>query len=70
MNKLVIYGRLTKDLDLRYGNNGKYPYLFNSIAVDRYDRKEKKKISDFFNIIVGGKNAENMAKYSKKEREF
>ena len=43
-----------------------YAYLFNSIAVERYDNKKNKKETDFFNIVIGGKNAENIATYSKK----
>ena len=66
MNKTTLYGRLVKDPDLKYAPITGYAYLFNSIAVERYDKKEKKKVTDFFNIIIGGKNAENLATYSKK----
>lgn len=66
MNEVKMYGRLTRDLDLRYAPNSGYAYLFNSIAVDRYDKKSKEVVTDFFNIVVGGKKAETLATYSKK----
>lgn len=66
MNKVILYGRTTKELDLRYAPQSGYAYLFNSIAVERYNKKENKKETDFFNILIGGKNAENIATYSKK----
>lgn len=66
MNKVILYGRTTKELDLRYAPQSGYAYLFNSIAVERYNKKENKKETDFFYILIGGKNAENIATYSKK----
>jgi single-strand DNA-binding protein len=66
MNKVILYGRTTRELDLKYAPESGYAYLFNSIAVERYDGKNKKKVTDFFNIVISGKNAENIATYSKK----
>lgn len=66
MNKVVLYGRTTKEFDLKYAPQSGYAYLFNSIAVERYDKSKGKKETDFFNILIGGKNAENISTYSKK----
>ena len=62
MNSVVLIGRLTKDVDLRYSNNQTAVGRF-SLAVDRHD---KDKNCDFINCIVFGKSAENLEKYVKK----
>ena len=62
MNSVVLIGRLTKDVDLRYSNNQTAVGRFTS-AVDRHD---KDKNCDFINCIVFGKSAENLEKYVKK----
>ena len=62
MNSVVLIGRLTKDVDLRYSNNQTAVGRF-SLAVDRHD---KDKNCDFINCIAFGKSAENLEKYVKK----
>ena len=62
MNSVVLIGRLTKDVDLRYSNNNTAVGRF-SLAVDRHD---KDKNCDFINCIAFGKSAENLEKYVKK----
>lgn len=62
MNSVVLIGRLTKDVDLRYSNNQTAVGRF-TLAVDRHD---KDKNCDFINCIVFGKSAENLEKYVKK----
>ncbi len=60
MNKCVLIGRLTKDLDLRYTQSGTAVAQF-TLAVDRQFSKEKE--TDFIPCIVWGKTAENCANY-------
>ena len=62
MNSVVLIGRLTKDVGLRYSNNQTAVGRF-TLAVDRHD---KDKNCDFINCIVFGKSAENLEKYVKK----
>jgi len=65
MNKSILIGRLTKDVDLRFTASGKAVATF-SLAVNRPFSKEKE--ADFFNIVVWGKSAENCANYLTKGR--
>lgn len=69
MNVTVLIGRLTKEVTLRYvPSTGKAVANF-SIAVDRpYTSKTGEKLTDFFNIVVWGKQAENCANYLAKGR--
>ena len=62
MNIVVLVGRLTKDVDLRYTNNQTAVGRF-TLAVDRHD---KDKNCDFINCIAFGKSAELLDKYVKK----
>ena len=64
MNIAILIGRLTKDPDLRYiPQSGKAVASF-SLAVDRpYTGRDGQKQTDFFNIVVWGKQAENAANY-------
>jgi single-strand DNA-binding protein len=61
MNKIILTGNLTRDLEMRQTNNGKAVANF-SIAVSRPFSDE----TDFFNVTVWGNQAENCAKYLKK----
>lgn len=65
MNIVQITGRLTKDPELRYSNNGT-AFTTVNIAVDDYDFKAKEKIAYFFPVVIWGKAAENLAKYQSK----
>lgn len=58
MNKIQLIGRLTKDLELRYTNSG-VAVANGTIAVSR----RKKDETDFINILVWDKIAENTTKY-------
>ncbi|MEA3423939.1 MAG: single-stranded DNA-binding protein [Bacillota bacterium] len=66
MNSVFLIGRLTKDPELRFvAGSGKAVANF-SLAVNREFSKEKK--TDFFRIVVWGKQAESVANYLKKGR--
>lgn len=69
MNVAMLIGRLTRDPELRYiPSTGKAVASFN-IAVDRtFTGKDGQKQTDFFNIVVWGKIAENCANYLAKGR--
>src|SRR5690625_1890842 len=63
MNVTVLVGRLTRDPDLRYTQNGTAVANFN-IAVDRPFSKDDE--TDFINCVAWRKQAENLANYMKK----
>jgi single-strand DNA-binding protein len=64
MNVVMLTARLTKDVELRYTPQGKAVATF-SVAVDRPYAKDQ---TDFFNIVVWGKTAENCSNFIGKGR--
>lgn len=67
MNKVVLIGRLTKDPELRYTQNGK-AYCNFTIAVDRRFSKEKE--ADFINCVAWEKTAEFVSNYFAKGKQI
>ncbi len=59
-NTVILVGRLTRDIELRYTNSGKEVADFN-LAVDT-----DKDHVDFLNIQAWGKLAKNLAEYTEK----
>ena len=64
MNNCVMYGRLSKDVELRYSSNRMAVGRF-SLAVNRQYQKQDKK-TDFFNMVAFGTVAENIEKFFRK----
>jgi single-strand DNA-binding protein len=58
-------GRLTRDPEVRYSNDGKAIAKF-AVAVDRKFKREGEPEADFFNCTSFGKTAEVIEKYVKK----
>jgi single-strand DNA-binding protein len=68
MNKVILIGRLTKDVDIRYTEAGKAVANF-TLAADRpFKNQQGEKEADFIRIVVWGKQAENCANYIGKGR--
>ena len=66
LNRIVLIGRLTKEVDLKYTANGKAVAGF-TLACDRPFRNQNgEKEADFINIVVWGKPAELCAEYLSK----
>lgn len=66
LNRVVLVGRLTRDPDLRYTQNGVAVANF-TIAVNRpFTNQEGNRDADFINCVVWRKPAENLANYMKK----
>src|SRR5690625_2473201 len=66
LNRTVLVGRLTKDVDLRYTQSGKGVGNF-TIAVNRpFKNQQGENEADFINCVAWGKQAENLAQYMKK----
>jgi len=62
MNKVILMGRLTKDPDVRYSQDGNAIAKY-SLAVDR---KGQNAGTDFINIVAFGKSGEFAEKYFRK----
>lgn len=58
MNKVVLIGRIAKDIEVRYTTTQKVVAMF-SLAVNREFKNQKGEYeADFFNIVMWGKPAE------------
>ena len=69
MNKVIIIGRLTKDVELLEAQGGT-PLARLSVAVNRsYKNSDGEREADFFNVTVWGNQAENCRKYLEKGRQ-
>ncbi|MBW8350747.1 single-stranded DNA-binding protein [Bacillus sp. IITD106] len=66
MNRVVLVGRLTKDVELKYTPNG-VPVATFTLAVNRtFTNQQGEREADFVNIVVWRKPAENAANYLRK----
>lgn len=66
INNVVLVGRLTKDLDLKYTLNGTAVATF-SIAVNRsFTNQNGQRDADFINCVTWRKSAESMANFTRK----
>lgn len=68
MNHVVLVGRLTRDVELRYIQGSGTPVANFTIAIDREFKVGGKQETDFIDIQVWGKSAENCANYIGKGR--
>lgn len=62
MNRTVLVGRITKELDLRKTPSGASVIQF-TLAVNRKNKVAGQPEADFINCVVWGKTAETMAQY-------
>lgn len=66
INNVVVVGRLTRAVDLRYTSNGT-AYASFTLATDRdFKNQNGEKETDFINCVMWRKPAENLANYTKK----
>lgn len=66
INNVVVVGRLTRAVDLRYTGNGT-AYASFTLATDRdFKNQNGEKETDFINCVMWRKPAENLANYTKK----
>ena len=64
MNKVILMGRLTKDVETRY--SGETAIARYTLAVDRKYKKDGEATADFINCVAFGKSGEFAEKYLKK----
>ena len=74
MNQVILIGRLTADIEVRYSNAG-MAFCHFTLAVDREKRKaseinQNEPTADFIRITVFGAQAENCGKYLSKGRQI
>ena len=62
MNRAILFGRLTKDVDLRTTPSGRSVAML-TLAIDRPPTKDGNKEADFIPVVQWGKTAEAAAKY-------
>lgn len=60
LNKAILVGRISTDLELKYTNNNK-PYCRFNLAINRINEG-----TDFITIVVWNKQAENLVQYQNK----
>ena len=61
MNKVILIGRLTKDVETRY--SGETAISRYALAVDRKFKKDGEATADFINCVAFGKSGEFAEKY-------
>ena len=64
MNKVILMGRLTRDVETRY--SGEMAVSRYSLAVDRKFKREGEPEADFINCVAFGKSGEFAEKYLRK----
>lgn len=66
MNKVIVMGRITKDLEVKHAQSGTAILSF-TVAVNRKFSKEgEEKQADFISCRAFGKTSENIAKFFSK----
>lgn len=66
INNVVLVGRLTRAVDLRFTSNG-VAYASFTVAVDRTFKSENgEREADFINCVMWRKAAENFAEFTRK----
>jgi len=69
INKVIIAGRITKDIELNYSASNMAFTKF-SVALDRYNGQGKENTTDFINCVTFGKTAESISKFLGKGRKI
>lgn len=67
LNRVIIMGRITQDLEIRQTPSGTAVLRFN-VAVDRTSKQGDEKQTDFISCIAWRQRAEFIAKYFSKGR--
>lgn len=66
MNKVILMGRLTKDVEVKYTQTNNTMVASFGLAVKRRFAKEGEQQADFINIVAWSKTAEFCSKYFNK----
>lgn len=64
LNRVILIGRLTRDPELRYTQNGGIPVVRFTLAVDRnYQNQQGERETDFIDIVAWRRLAEICSQY-------
>ncbi len=66
LNRVILIGRTTRDVDFRRTANGTPVATFTLALDNRYVLRDGKPTTDFINCVAWNKTAETMDKYVKK----
>lgn len=66
INHVVLVGRLTRPVDLRYTSNGTAVATFNIACERRFTNQQGEREADFINCVMWRKAAENFANFTRK----
>ena len=66
MNKVILIGNITKDIDLRQSNSGKFVVEFSVAINNGKDQQGNELPADFINCTAWNKTAEVLSKYATK----
>ena len=69
MNKVFLIGRLSRDPELRHTQSG-MPVCQINVAISRPVSQGSEPQTDFINVVVWNKQAENVARYLSKGRQI
>lgn len=69
LNRIIIHGRITQDIELKTTQSGVSVCNFN-VAVDRQYSQGDDKITDFFTVVCWRGLAELVAKHFRKGKEI
>ncbi len=71
MNKIIIKGRITKELEVRYTQTSNTAVVSFTVAVNRdFVKQGEERQTDFINCVAYGKTAEFVSKYFSKGQEI
>ena len=70
MNKVLLIGRLSKDVELRYTQSGTAVGNFTLAVNRRVANKDGQREADFINCVAWGKTAEFVAQYFTKGQQM
>lgn len=66
MNKVILIGNITKDIELRQSNSGKFVVEFSVAINNGKDQQGNELPADFINCRAWNKTAEVLSKYTNK----
>lgn len=71
MNKIIIKGRVSREIELRYTQTNNTAVTNFTVAVNRdFTKQGEERQADFINCVAYGKTAEFVNKYFKKGQEI
>ena len=66
MNKVILSGNLTKEVEVRYTQNGKAVVKVGLAVTRNFKNAEGNRDADFFNLVAWDKTAEFFGNYLSK----